>query len=404
MKKKNGAILLVAGTCIGSGMIALPMTMSKIGIIPSIFIMFLMWGLIYYSALISLELNLQAGKAMTLGQLGAKFSGKIASFVGSSSFKILSFSLVAVYIYASTSLIQKLLEEFYLEGDFNFTNIALIYSFVSFIILSFPIKIIDYINRVLFVCLLLVIMILVLGLVTKINLTNLPLFASKYNHISSWIYVAPVVFTAFGFHGSLPMIVNYCNNNKSILKKVFLWGCFIPSVVYIIWTLSILSVVYDHNPELYANMIEGKVEVGDLVKALISIVKSKSVQLMIWWISLLAIVTSLLGVGMSLCEAISDHLNKFFQINRLRQPAAAFITVLPSCIMAIWVPNAFIKILGFAGMILVVIAIIFPIYLLKKANISKFKCEELKDPTLVNSLGLIGIIIILSEILNIIYR
>lgn len=32
MHKKWGAVLLVAGTCIGSGMIALPMVLAKLGI------------------------------------------------------------------------------------------------------------------------------------------------------------------------------------------------------------------------------------------------------------------------------------------------------------------------------------------------------------------------------------
>ncbi|MFV9936287.1 MAG: aromatic amino acid transport family protein [Rickettsia endosymbiont of Haemaphysalis japonica] len=67
MQKLIGAILLIAGTCIGHGMIALPMVLAKLGIIPSIILMFIIWFIMYYTSLINLELNLQAGKGLTFG-------------------------------------------------------------------------------------------------------------------------------------------------------------------------------------------------------------------------------------------------------------------------------------------------------------------------------------------------
>ena len=121
MQKQIGATMLVAGICIGSGMIALPMVLAKIGIIPSILLMLLMWAIIYYSALINLETNLQAGKAMSLGDLGRKFSGKIAELIGTTSFKILSYALLAVYIYGGSSILATMPE----SGNpwtSNFTN------------------------------------------------------------------------------------------------------------------------------------------------------------------------------------------------------------------------------------------------------------------------------------------
>ncbi|AFD19820.1 putative amino acid permease [Rickettsia slovaca str. D-CWPP] len=60
--------MLISGTCIGSGMIALPMVLAKLGYnTSSIILMFVIWFIIYYTSLINLELNLQAGKGLTLG-------------------------------------------------------------------------------------------------------------------------------------------------------------------------------------------------------------------------------------------------------------------------------------------------------------------------------------------------
>lgn len=398
MQKQTGAILLVAGTCIGSGMIALPMSFAKIGILPSAILMIMMWGIIYYSAILNLELSLQAGKPMHLGPLAEKFSGKLAKIIGLLSFKILSFSLVAVYIYASSSLLQKMLSSSYNYNEINFSIIATIFAILSIVLLSLPMKFIDYMNRLLFSGLLIIIFFLVLGLVLKINWSNIPLFGEGLKDVKSWVYIAPIAFTAFGFHGSLPTIINYCNNDQKILKKVFLWGCFIPSLVYIIWTVSVLAVTYNENSLLYHKMELGKVEVGELIEALIGIIQSKFTQNLIWWISLLAIITSLLGVGMSLSESIKKSLDSYLQNKIFNQLISAVITIIPGLIMTIWIPNAFLKVLGFAGMILVVIAILLPLYLFYNLKTKRIFCAEMRYGFLRNLLGILGLLIIFCEL------
>ena len=87
MYKQIGAILLVAGTCIGSGMIALPMVLAKLGLIPSILLMVMIWFIMYYTSLVNLELNLQAGHGLSLGALGKYFSGRTAELIGTVSLK-----------------------------------------------------------------------------------------------------------------------------------------------------------------------------------------------------------------------------------------------------------------------------------------------------------------------------
>src|SRR5690349_16362740 len=106
MHKKIGAILLIAGTCIGSGMIALPIVLAKLGLVPSILLMLAIWFIMYYTSLINLELNLQANGGMTLGELGRRFSGRTAQLIGTLSLKLLSYSLLAVYIYGGSSILK----------------------------------------------------------------------------------------------------------------------------------------------------------------------------------------------------------------------------------------------------------------------------------------------------------
>lgn len=59
----------------------------------------------YYTSLINLELNLQAGKGLALGRLRRYFSGRIAEIIGMVNLKILLYALLAVFIYGGSSML-----------------------------------------------------------------------------------------------------------------------------------------------------------------------------------------------------------------------------------------------------------------------------------------------------------
>ncbi|NRA73151.1 MAG: amino acid permease [Rickettsiales bacterium] len=395
MQKKIGSIMLVAGTCIGSGMIALPMVLAKLGLVLSIVLMLSIWVVMYYTSLIHLELNLQAGRGLSLGELGKRYSGKIAEMIGVSSIKLLSYSLLSAYIYGGSSLLQKMF-----DTSLSQSNIAIIYTFIITLMLLFPIKWIDYINRLLFVGAITTIAILILGLVTTVNWTQIPMVSASYVEISSWRVAIPIVFTSFGFQVIFHTLTNYCNRDSRMLKKVFFWGSLIPAITYIIWTCSLLGVLYNKNPAFYKLMIAGQVDVGELIKELTILIKWRYVQVLIWWISLLAIITSVLGVSVGLCESLRKMLTRSVPNIASRNVFASVLTLFPACLVAIVIPHAFISALSFAGMILVVIAILLPIYLLYKAKITSFYYYELKYKWPIVLSIIIGMIVISVEIFN----
>lgn len=362
MHKPIGAILFVAGTCIGSGMIALPMVLAKLGIISSLLLMMGIWFIMYYTSLVNLELNLQAGCGLSLGALGRRFSGKIAELIGGMSLKLLSYSLLAVFIYGESSILQKLITS-KVFTHYSLSHIATVSAFIAILLLLLPIRFIDYFNRLLFIGLIAVVTLLLGGLVLTINWSELPLFSDQSNSLSVWMAIIPVVFTSFGFQVIFHTLSNYCNMDSKMLKKAFFWGSLIPAIVYMVWTCSILSVVYQDNPQFYQKMLQGTAEVGELIHALSGIAHSQSVELSVWSISLLAITTSILGVGVGLCDGLKGILSKKVPHPPIRNICASLMTILPAYLVVIYVPNAFITVLGFAGMILAVIAVLLPTYL-----------------------------------------
>lgn len=399
MYKQIGAILLVAGTCIGSGMIALPIMLAKLGLIPSILLMIMIWFIMYYTSLANLELNLQADQGLSLGALGRYFSGKTAELIGTISLKLLSYSLLAVFIYGGSSILKELIES-KMALEYSINDIASYYALLSVAFLLLPIKLIDYLNRFLFVGLLTVVAILLTGLVMTINWSELPLFSEQYSNLSAWVAIIPVVFTSFGFQVIFHTLTNYCHKNVKMLKRAFLWGSLIPASVYIVWTSCILSVVYQENRLFYDQMAAGKAEVGELIQVLSGIAKWQSVQLLVWWVSILAIATSVLGVGVGLCDSLKGMLSKKVPNSGIRTILASVITILPAYLVVIYIPNAFITVLGFAGMILAVIAILLPVYLFSQIKVERLYYSELSRKYLLQFSVVAAVTVIACEVFN----
>lgn len=399
MQKQIGSTLLIAGTCIGSGMIALPMMLAKLGILPSIGLMLFIWLLMYYASIVNVELNLQAGHGISLGSLGRKFSGHITGLIGDVGMKVLSVALLSAFIYGGSSIMHKMIGE-----EYSLLIVQATYSICVLALLSMPIKIVDHINKVLFIGLIIIFFVLLSTLSMSLSYDNLPLVSENIYDWKSWSLAIPVVFTSFGFNAVIHTVTNYCDNNARKIKKAFLIGSFIPAVIYIIWTCSVLSIISHNDPAMYQKIAAGDADVSDLIDELSDISESPLLQSLVWWISSLAIVTSAIGVGLGLSESLRKMVFKERDHKLTARASSAFATVLPPFIVAAIIPNAFIQALGFAGMILVVVAVLMPIYLLIKIKGANFHYTELNKKWLISLAAIIGFVIIACEVVNIFFR
>lgn len=400
IQRQIGSILFVAGTTIGSGIMALPVIIAKLGLIPGTALMLTIWALMYYTALVSIELNLQAGTGQPLGTLGKLFSGRTASIIGSASYTLLSYALMSVFIYGGASIIHK----YFLEATpyhLGFNAIASICTLLAVLLLIGPIRYIDIINRVFFSTKCVVMAILIFSLGKSIQYNELPLLTDNISHASAWIIVVPVIFTSFGFQVIFHSMADYCHHNAAMLKRAFFWGSLIPAIIYIVWTTAVLATLHQSSPDFYQLAINGKADIGDIINELSKIHSGTSVALLFWWISCLSVVTSIIGVGLGLVDAWKKRLHHTLTHRGARHLIAVIATLLPAYLIAIIVPNAFIKVLGFAGMILVIIAVLLPLYLLHQAQITTLVYGELNSKWLKTICILGGIAVMGCEILNI---
>ncbi|MDR1488224.1 MAG: hypothetical protein LBI26_00545 [Holosporales bacterium] len=375
-KKQLGAVSLLAGTAIGSGMISLPIVLINFGIIGSLFLMIFFCWVTYISAMVRCELNLNSQADFSLKDVGFLFGGKIAANIGDISLKILSFALLSAYIFGASSIIHS-----FLSTDISFATIIIIFIIIIFVMFLFFSNFLVKINKYLFVILFSFVLAGVIGLTFCSKTRVLPLGLIDIWHWKSWSTVTPIVFTSFGFQGSLHSLTKFVNNDRELIKRACLWGGIIPVIVYSLWVVCVLTIIFNSDQASFQKMLINPINVSELINILSRISNIQFLQQAVWIVSFLAILTSIIGVGLALDEILKKDLNllnvkksssllNFLKLrnisDRQKSCISLFIMIIPSAIVAIFVPNAFIRILNFAGIILAILAIILPIFLFKR--------------------------------------
>jgi tyrosine-specific transport protein len=389
INRNIGGTLIIAGTAIGAGMLVLPLIATPLGFLPSTLLLCFMWAVMTYASFIALEVLLHFPQNRSIASIGRKVLGNTAEIIALLSILILFYALLSAYISALSEIIvthaQTVLGT---DASHFMTSCATTVIFAAIIFSS--IYIIDLSNRVLIA--LKVIFFAALMAIVLPHFSS-PIFIEVQSTTSlSWTSLAlalPVLFTSFGFHGSIPSMIEYMQRDRAKIKRAFLIGSLIPLVAFFIWMLLVMSVIPKDALMHYSNL-------GSLITALSHISNSTSLPYIIAGFSFMAIATSFLGVALSLFDFIVErfHYNREKRSDRFQ---AIFITFIIPLAINIMRPQLFIAALGFAAIALCVIAIIIPV-------LCAFKMDEVKlsKPGLWITLAC-GILIIVAELYNIFY-
>jgi tyrosine-specific transport protein len=149
----------------------------------------------------------------------------------------LMYALTAAYISGAGELIASSVNDWF-GSDITPATGAIFFALIGGGVVCVGTSLVDLFNRFLFsakILFLIVMLVLLAPHVHKVNLLTLPL--EKGLALSA----IPVIFTSFGFHGSVPSIVSYMNGDIRKLRRVFVIGSAIPLIAYIFWQLVTLG-------------------------------------------------------------------------------------------------------------------------------------------------------------------
>ena len=356
MNKTVGSTLLVAGTMIGAGMLAMPLTSAGIGFGFTLVLLLGLWALLTFSALLFVELYQTAESDAGIGTLAEQYFGKTGRIIATAVLIIFLYALIAAYISGGGSLLKDLLPESF--GD-KVSILLFTVIFGSFIVIGT--HSVDKINRVLFFVMLAAFAVVLSLMLPEIKFDNLMAMPIDNALIIS---ASPVFFTAFGFHGSIPSLNKYLDGNVKALRISILVGSAITLCAYILWQISTHGLLTQNE---FLQILKEDATLNGLVKATLAITGSNIIAGAVKLFSTLALVTSFLGVGLGLLECIEDLLKRSFNISAGRI-SLGLMTFIPPLVFALFYPEGFILALGYAGQMFAFYAVVLPVSLVWKAR------------------------------------
>lgn len=329
-------------------MLALPVASAGLGLIGSLVVITLMWALMAYTALLMLEIHQYAPASATLNTLSKEILGPRGQMVSVVAMLFLFYSLCAAYISGGGEQFNAKLVQVGWIGQGSIAGTVL-FTLVIAGVVSWGTGKVDTLNRGLFALKIVAMFTALFVLapeVSRVHLTEMPLEQGLF-----WAAL-PVVFTSFGFHGSIPSIVRYLDNNTKALRTAVLLGSALPLVIYLIWQSISLGVLGQHvllsNPGL-----------APMISALSATTAFAQLGNAISIFADLALATSFLGVSLGLFDFLGDTLRR--KANATGRIQTALVTFIPPFLFAVLYPNGFITALGFAAVALVILAVVLPV-------------------------------------------
>lgn len=327
-----GAILLVAGTAIGGGMLALPVLTSLGGFIPSLVIFFLCWLFMACTGLLFLEVcqwtergsNIISMAQKTLGPFG-----KAASWV---VYLFLFYCLTLAYIVGCGNLVSQAFQIPDWAGPPLFVAVFSPFVFAGA-------KITGKINILCMLCLGIFYFAFVL---LGYRYVNNELLLKRNWSLS--LLALPVAFTSFGYQGIIPTLYEYLSHDLKKTRIAIIIGSSIPLVTYIIWQWLILGIVPTHGS---GGLAEALAKGDNAVQPLKNFINNPLVYTVGQYFAFFALVTSFFGVTLGLIDFLADGLK--IKKNQKGKFFVSLLVFVPPLILAISYPHAFLIALEYAG-------------------------------------------------------
>ncbi|MDE4033746.1 aromatic amino acid transporter, partial [Glaesserella parasuis] len=352
-----GSTLIVAGTTIGAGMLAMPLTSAGIGFGFTFLLLVALWLLLCFSALLFVEVYQTVDSDAGLGTLAEKYYGTFGRVVSTTVLIVFLYAILSAYVSGGSSLLAAFLPTI-IDAETTTRISGVIFTLVFGVFIILGTTSVDAVNRLLFTTKILAFILVLFLLLPNVSIDNL--MAMPIDN-ALLISASPIFFTAFGFHGSIPSLNKYLEGNVKALRISIVVGTSIPLIAYILWQLATHGVLTQTE---FLQILEKDPTLNGLAEAARQITGSSIIGAMVRIFSALALITSFLGVALGLFEALEDLLKRV-NINAGRVSLGA-LTFIPPMLFAFFYPQGFIAALGYAGQMFAFYAIVLPIAMVWK--------------------------------------
>ncbi len=326
-----GGTLLIAGTTIGVGMLALPIATGEAGFLPAISIYLICWVFMLCTGLLLLEVCQWLPKDANLISMASKLLGPVGKGVCWIVYLFLFVTVMIAHVAGGGQVLNEILGD-KLPG---WTS-AVVYVILFSPIIYLGTKSVDRLNIALFS-----------GVV--ITYLLFIFFSYKYVNVSllqrtAWpkaILSLPVLFTAFTYQVIIPTLMTYMDRNIKKVRLAIILGTSIPLVVYLIWEVLILGIVpLDH-------LLEAKNLGQNAVWPLKQLTGNPMVFQIGKAFAFFTLTTSYIALALAFFDFLADGLK--WKKRGFKKVLLCTFVFVPPTLIALTYPHLFLKALSYAG-------------------------------------------------------
>lgn len=326
--------LLVAGTSIGGGMLALPVLTSYAGFLPSVVVYVICWLFMASTGLLFLEVSQWMKGESNILSMANQILGRPGKIFAWVVYLFLFYCLTVAYMVACGDIMAALFKP-YLSDRMG----SLIFTLLFAPLLLVPTGIVSRLN-----------IFLVAGLALSyfgFVLVGLPYVDHSLLQSYQWSYslsVLPIAFTSFAYQGIIPTLATHMHHDGQAIRRAILIGSSIPLIAYIIWEWLILGIVPIDGPYgLHEALNQGLTAVQPLKH----FINNPAVYGLGHTFAFFALITSFIGVSLGLRDFLADGLSIKKQMTG--KLLLSLFVLGPPLFIAMVFPNIFLIALDYAG-------------------------------------------------------
>lgn len=293
------AVLLVAGTCIGGGMLALPVGTGVSGFFPSMLMMIICWFAMTVTALLLLEVSLWLDEGAHIITMTSRFLGKWGKAISWVLYLFICYASLVAYTAGGGLQITHFLEH---VSGWTITKAAgcTLFVIVFGILIDLGTHLVGRINALLFGGMIAAYVGIVAAGMSEVKIENL-----LHSHWPTTTLAIPLLLTSFSFQTMVPSLTPYLKRNPQALRYSVIIGTTIALIVYAVWEWLVLGII----PVRGDNGLLTALAKGEPATSFIRAATSMTwIALVAEFFAFFALVTSFLGIGMGLLDFLSDGL------------------------------------------------------------------------------------------------
>ncbi len=331
------ASLLVTGTTVGAGILALPIQTGLAGVLPSLVGLIVMWGLMLISGrILALRLTRSGESISEIGTLYESDIGAAGKWLSTFGYFVMFYGVLTAYLAGATSVLVSLV-------PLPVPRIAWTVGFflVATGLTVFGENIVRRGNAAIMTFLTVAFALLLIETGSNVEV-------ARFHH-SDWPFLLsamPIIACAFAYHCIIPAVCRSLDWDFRLVWKAICFGTTIALVMNITWILTAVGAI-PVTGEGQGNLMAAFEANLPATVPLSLILDSTVVTTLGLVFAFSAILTSYLGVGTGLLGFVQDFASSAFGVSSRR--VAAGLTFGPPLVIALVYPNIFLKMLNIVG-------------------------------------------------------